>query len=468
MPPAGSRRSVTLCVRLVAAIAAPQCAVMTTTADHGSAVAAARAPVLRSLRGRSSQGGPLRSFLQSHFGPIRLAPRRRNRNLAPMSFPSSSSPPFKVLIAGGGVAALEAALALRELAGERISITLLAPEPEFVYRPMRVLEPFAYRAAQHYAVDEIAGDIGAELVKDSFKWLDPAASVVHTEGGDALRYDALLLALGARLHPAFSHGLTIDDRRLDEQLHGLIQDVEGGYVHSLAFVSPPAMSWPLPIYELALMTARRAYDMGIDMSVTIATPEAAPLAIFGPAVSDAVKRLLEKHGILTVTSAHCGVPEPGTVSIHPGGRMLHVDRVVALPQLFGPSTPGVPRGATGGFIPIDTHCRVRGLERVYAAGDATDFAIKHGGIAAQQADTAAQAIAALAGAPIEPKPFHPEIHAILLGGDKPLYLSAHVTGGDGSSSQISEEPTWSPPMKIAAKYLAPYLELRDRVARSQS
>jgi hypothetical protein len=43
-----------------------------------------------------------------------------------------------------------------------------------------------------------------------------------------------------------------------------------------------------------------------------------------------------------------------------------------------------------------------------------------------------------------------------------------VTGGHGSSSQISEEPTWSPPMKIAAKYLAPYLELRDRVARSQS
>jgi sulfide:quinone oxidoreductase len=226
------------------------------------------------------------------------------------------------------------------------------------------------------------------------------------------------------------------------------------------------MAWPLPIYELALMTARRAYDMQSDVSVTIATSEDAPLAIFGTAVSDAVRRLLDKHGVMTVTSAHCAVPEPGRVSIHPGGRMLHVDRVVALPQLSGPSTPGVPGGAQGGFIPIDTHCRVRGLERVFAAGDATDFAIKHGGIAAQQADTAAQAIAALAGAPIEPKPFHPQIHAILLGGDKPLYLSAHVTGGHGLSSQVSEEPTWSPPTKIAAKYLAPYLESRDRVARS--
>jgi sulfide:quinone oxidoreductase len=137
---------------------------------------------------------------------------------------------------------------------------------------------------------------------------------------------------------------------------------------------------------------------------------------------------------------------------------------VALPQLFGPSTPGVPSGPEGGFIPIDAHCAVPHLERVWAAGDATDFPIKHGGIASQQADTAAQAIAALAGADVEPKPFHPEIHAVLLGADKPLYLSAHVTGGHGSSSEISETPTWSPPSKIAAKYLAPYLESRDQAA----
>lgn len=379
-----------------------------------------------------------------------------------MSSSSPSSQSFHALIVGGGVAALEGALALRELAGERIAITLLAPEPEFVYRPMRVREPFAYSAAQHYALDEIARDIGAELVQDGFKWLDPARSIVHTERGEQLAYDGLLLALGARLHPAFSHALTIDDRLLDEQLHGLIQDVEDAYVHSIALVSPQPMPWPLPIYELALMTARRAYDMQNDLSITIATPEETPLAIFGAAVSDAVRRLLEEHRITIITSAHCGVPAPGRVAIHPSGRTLQVDRVVALPRLVGPSTPGVP-GAQDGFIPIDTHCQVRGLERVFAAGDATDFAIKHGGIAAQQADTAAEAIAALAGVPIEPSRFHPEIHAILLGGEKPLYLSAHVTGGHGSSSQISEQPTWSPPTKIAAKYLAPYLESRDRV-----
>jgi sulfide:quinone oxidoreductase len=329
---------------------------------------------------------------------------------------------------------------------------------------MTVREPFAYSAARRYPLDEIGREAGAEVVRDSFKWLDPDAHVVHTECGEALGYDALLLATGAIAQPRFRHALTLDDARLDEQLHGLIQDVEGGYVHKLAFIAPTPMPWPLPIYELALMTAERAYDMGVDVSITLATPEDAPLAIFGRRVSDSVGRLLSDRGILMIPSARCETPERGQVAIYPGARRLLVDRIIALPQLFGPSVPGVPVTARGGFIPIDTGCRVRGLDRVWAAGDATDFAVKHGGVASQQADTAAEAIAALAGAPVEPKPFHPTIHGVLLGGPKPLYLSAHLTGGHGSSSEISVTPTWSPSSKIAARYLAPYLESRDSAA----
>src|SRR5581483_4431512 len=142
----------------------------------------------------------------------------------------------------------------------------------------------------------------------------------------------------------------------------------------------------------------------------------------------------------------------------------HVDRVVALPELYGPSTPGVPKQDAHGFIPVDVNGQVPGLGRVYAAGDATDFPVKHGGVAAQQADVVAEAIAALAGADVTPSKFHPHINGILLGADRPLYLSAHITGGHGSSSQISETPSWAPAGKIAAKYLGPYLDLHDRAA----
>ncbi len=352
-----------------------------------------------------------------------------------MNATTSPKQTFDVLIAGGSVGALEGALALRELAGDRVRTTLLAPDSTFVNRPARVKEPFGYAVAQTWPLADLAREIGVALVQDRLKSLDAAASAVHTEQGSKLSYDALLIATGARLRPAFSHGLAIDDSRIDQQLHGLIQDVDGGYVHSVAFVAPSAMPWPLPIYELALMTARRAYEMQTEVAITIATPEDAPLAVFGDTVSVAVGRLLKENGITTLTSAHSQVPEPGLVTIHPGDRTLKVDRVVALPQLYGPSIPGVPGGPEGGFIPIDNHCRVRGLENVFAAGDATEFPIKFGGVAAQQADAAAEAIAAMAGAPVEPKPFHPVLQAILLGADKPLYLSAHVTGGHGSSSR---------------------------------
>jgi sulfide:quinone oxidoreductase len=372
---------------------------------------------------------------------------------------------FEAVIAGAGVAGLEAALALRELAGERVRVTMVSPETHFTYRPMRVREPFGYSAARQYPLGDIAQDIGAEFVHDSFKWLDAQNMVVHTAGGAAFGYDALLLAMGARPHPAFRHGVTIDDRRLDEQLHGLIQDVEMGYVGSIAFIAAGPVTWPLPIYELALMTARRAHEMQIEVAVTLVTHEDAPLALFGSAVSDAVADVLSANCVRVVTSALCRIPQAGEVSFADGRCTLHVDRIVALPQLFGPSTPGVPGDSSHGFIPIDRYCGVRGLERVFAAGDATDFPVKHGGVAAQQADTAASAIAALAGAPIAPRAFNPEIHGMLLGGEAPLYISAQISGSHGVRSRVSETPSWSPGSKIAAKYLGAYLSARGRMAQ---
>lgn len=362
------------------------------------------------------------------------------------------------------MAGIEAALALRDLGGDALAISLLTPEPEFVYRPMTVREPFAFQLANHYPVADIATDLGIDLIQDRLDALDGDRRTVHTEAGKQLPYDALLLALGARIEPRFKHAITIDDRQLDEQLHGLIQDIEAGYLSSIAFISPTPMPWPLPLYELALMTKRRAYDMNIELEVTIITPEDGPLAVFGAEASQGVAALLEQTGIRVLSSEYAEVPERGRVELHPGGGVFEADRIVALPQLVGPAAPGVPKDSPNGFIPVDERCRVRGLDRVWAAGDGTDFPVKMGGVAAEQADTAAADIVALAGVGAEPPPLAPEIHAILIGGPKPLYLSAYLTGGHGSTSRISETPSWSPKAKIAAKYLAPYLEERDSLA----
>ena len=317
-----------------------------------------------------------------------------------MTTDPAPSAPFEVLIAGGGVAALEGALALRDLAADRLTIKLISASPEFTYRPASVQEPFSFGGAERYPLEPIASDIGIELVEDTLESVDPDHAVVRTASGGEHRYDALLLALGARIRARYEHATTIDDRRLDEQLHGLVQDLEDGYVRRLAFVIPPRMAWPLPIYELALMSASRAYDMNVEVSITVLTPEDAPLAAFGSGVGEGLSGLLAENRIEVITSAYCEIPRAGQIEITPGGRRVEADRVVALPELDGPSVPGLPSDEDG-FIPIDAHCRVRGLEHEYAAGDATAFAVKLGGIAAQQADIAARAIAAAAGAAVQ-------------------------------------------------------------------
>jgi sulfide:quinone oxidoreductase len=367
---------------------------------------------------------------------------------------------LRVIVAGGGVAALETTLALAKLAPDHTDVTVIAPNADFAYRPLAVREPFAYGPASSYPLARIVEGAGATLVVGELGWVDPGTRTIHTTDDKTFEYDALMLALGAQIVPRYTHALTIDDRHLDETLHGVIQDIEGDYLHRLAFVVPDRLAWPLPLYEIALMTAARAYDTSIELDITIVTPEESPLAIFGPAATGAASELLQRAKITTITSAHAEVPSAREVLIN-GKRQLEVDRVIALPELYGPSVGGIPLGENG-FIPVDAHGRVREVEHVFAAGDATDFPVKHGGVGSQQADAAAESIAAVAGAAVTPEPFHPIIHGMLLTGGDPRYLTARITGGRGFSSEITDAPTWSPPGKVASKYLAPRIEQYDR------
>ena len=367
----------------------------------------------------------------------------------------------RVVIAGGGVAALETLLALSDLAHDRVAVTLVAPEERFSYRPMSVAEPFAKGHVRHYELSAIADEFGARLVRDAVAAVDAKAQTVRTRGGDVLPYDHLVLAVGARAAPAFQHAITFGEDPEEEALHGLLHDAEEGYADRIAFIVPDPTAWPLPLYELALMTARQAWSMGADgIEFMLITPEERPLGIFGGAASDAVASLLAAANIEFVGSAYAGV-EHGYVTVDPGGRRIDVARVVSLPTLEGREIEGVLADPTG-FIQVDAHGRVSGLDRVYAAGDGTAFPIKQGGLATQQADAVAEAIAAAAGAPIEPEPFRPVLRGILLTGGDDRYLRFGVAGGDGEAD-VATQALWWPPTKIVGRYLAPYLFSQDEL-----
>jgi sulfide:quinone oxidoreductase len=302
----------------------------------------------------------------------------------------------------------------------------------------------------------LADAAGATLAQDALVQVDVMQQQVHTASGAELSYDALLICLGATVRQRYDHVTNVDSAHMDDLLHGLVQDIEGGYVHRLAFVVPTPMSWPLPAYELALMASERAWDAQTDLTITILTPEKAPLAIFGDDVSLELGRLLAARKIEVISSAHCEVPGAKIVRILPGDRSLEVDRIVALPELRGPAIVGLPSDL-GGFIPINEFAAVRNVRRVWAAGDAADFRIKHGGVSAQMADTAAHSIAALAGASVETKKFDPTLEGVLLTGGRPRYLRGPSASGRGAPSEVLKLERGDHTPKIAAKYLAAHL-----------
>jgi sulfide:quinone oxidoreductase len=380
---------------------------------------------------------------------------------APTLAVMTDNPSLRVVVAGGGVAALETLIALRDLAGDRVDITLIAPDDAFTYRPMTVAEPFAEGRARRYELSKIADRFGARLARDTVAEVDPAAGVVRTGSGDLVSYDQLVLAVGAKARPPFRHAITFGEDPEEEALRALLHDTQEGRAHRVAFVAPGDATWTLPLYELALMTARAAWSMGGDrVWFFLVTPEERPLGIFGPAASDAVAELLEASGIEFIGSAYATVGQD-VVTIDPANRRLDVDRVVSLPALEGPRIPGVPSNPDG-FIPVDGHGRVTGLDGVYAAGDGTSFPIKQGGLATQQADAVAAAIAVVAGAPVVAEPFRPVLRGILLTGGDDRYLRHGVAGGDGEPD-VATRALWWPPSKIAGRYLAPYLFGQDEL-----
>jgi len=353
-----------------------------------------------------------------------------------------------VVIAGGGVAGLEGLLALRALAGDRVDLTLVAPDPEFTYRPLAVAEPFALGHAHHVPLSQFADEAGAELVIDATVGVDDGRGELRLRDAGSRSYDALLVAPGANAVAGVEKATTWWPGGDPEVYGGLLRDMDEGYAKRIAIVVPPGAVWPLPAYELALMTAGEARDMGHDdVTVTVVTPERRALSLFGEEAGEAVAEELANAGVELRTGA-VARREGGALVLEPAGERLEVQRVFAVPRLVGPGIEGLPVDEEG-FIVADEDGRVEGAERTWAAGDAVVSPLKFGGLATHQARRAAASIARAAGVENVPDPGEPVIHGRLLTGRGTRRLRGR---GDAKGA-----PLWWPQGKIAGEYLPRWL-----------
>ena len=367
-----------------------------------------------------------------------------------------------VLVAGGGVAALEAMVALRKLAGELVDVELVSPDADFFYRPLAVAEPFGLGEALRFDLASLARGCGARHSLGTLVAVRADERRIWTSRNASYAYDVLIIAVGTRPREAVPGALTFRGQADVRLVTGLLSDLDRGLVRKVAFALPGGVTWPLPLYELALLTSDHLARQGNSAAtLTIVTPEAAPLALLGTEASDAVADLLRERGIGLVTETYPERFGDGELQIVPDAR-IEADAVVSLPRLRGVQLAGVPQDEDC-FIPVDSFGCVVELEDVYAAGDITTFPVKQGGLAAQQADVVAEAIAAEAGADLAPEPFEPVLRALVLS-SSPLFLRTELAGGHGNVSRADTEALWWPGSKIAARYLSPYLAERAGLA----
>ncbi len=368
-----------------------------------------------------------------------------------------------VLIAGGGVAALEAVLALEAVAGARVRMELLTPADEFVFRPLLVGEPFDRTEARHVPLRDLLAGRPVRHVQDGLAAVDAAAHRVRTTSGAERDYDALLIACGARTAESVPGAMTFDGPSAVSDYRKLLADLDSARVQRVVFALAPGAGWPIPLYELALLTAAHLSERSsFAAQLEIVTPEPTPLAAFGARAGRHVAELLARSDIAVRTSAVPRAATDGALMLADGGS-VPADRVVALPRSVGLRIPGLPADADG-FVPVDEHGRVNGLEHVYAAGDVTAWPHKQGGLASQQADAAAEAIAAWAGAPLQPAPFRPVLRGLLLTADRPMFLRAEDVGSPDETSTASTSPLWWPAGKIAGRHLTTYLQTHGGIA----
>jgi sulfide:quinone oxidoreductase len=357
--------------------------------------------------------------------------------------------PWRVVVAGGGVAGIETLLGLRTLGEGSLRLTLVTPDLRFVLRPHAVAEPFGGPPSPSLPYADIAREQGVRFVRDRVQTVRAGDRVLELESSGELPYDALVLAVGAQARAFHPAALSFDGPDAVPAVRDLVGDLTHGRAESVALVVPTGVSWALPMYELALMLRGRARRRRI----LLVSSEPAPLAVFGPEPSGAVAEMLTRAVVEVHVGADPTVSEDGrAIGLSADGPWLFADRIVAPPLLHGPRLPGVPHDRRG-FIPVDEHGRVPGLDRVYAAGDGTDVAIKQGGLAAQQADAAIRHLTAQAGGLLPPDPFRPVLRGRLMTGQVDRYLRHDPASGDA----VLDEPLWEPAAKVVGHHLAPWL-----------
>ena len=358
---------------------------------------------------------------------------------------------FRVVVYGGDLAALETALTLRRLGRERCRVMLMSPIRDLPVRTDAAGTPPAAGRPARFDLGALAEERGLEFRSDAIVAVDPEAREARAIGGARVRYDALVVAFGARPRSAIPGATTCWGAGDAGALEGLLDELRVGSAREVVFAVARGIRWTLPTYELALTVARQARHEGLgEVRIAIVTYEARAVELLGPEAGAAVGSRLDEAEIDLVTGS-APVSFAGDMLTLVSGAAIPADTVLALPVVEGPRIGGLPRDADG-FLPVDAFGRVQGAPRIWAAGDVTSFPVRQAGIAAQQAHVVATSIAAEAGIEVDSEPFRPVVQG-LLRSPGTVASGGRANGNHTGGSTL----LWWPPEQLAGEHLSAHI-----------
>jgi sulfide:quinone oxidoreductase len=292
-----------------------------------------------------------------------------------------------ILILGGGSGGLATAGRLKELLGDKIRITVLDKQKNFVlgFSLLRVMTGEKTEQEVTVTKDKVSQK-GIKFVNTEVSEIDVKNGIVRTDQGE-FGYDYLVIALGAELAPekvpgfesAF-HMYTLEDAK---RLRDAISSFRGGSIR-LVVSSTPFRCPPAP-YEAAMLIDDYLRSKGLrdKTDIQIFTPEPLPMPIAGPEVGNQVVSMLNDKGIgfhsnIKVSTID-GISKE--VVFEDGSREKY-DLLIAIPPHTSPSvireSSGDLADAASGWIPVDPRNMQTKHDRVYAIGDVAAIKLPSG------------------------------------------------------------------------------------------
>ena len=300
----------------------------------------------------------------------------------------------KVLVLGGGSGGLATAGRLKELLGNKISVTVIDKQRSFVlgFSLLRIMT--GEKSEQEVTVPkEKVSQKGIKFINTEVNRIDVNNGIVTTGQGE-FEYNYLVVALGAELAPekvpgfesAF-HMYTLEDAK---KLRDALSSFRGGSIR-LIISSTPFKCPPAP-YEAAMLIDDYLRSKGLrDKSdIQIFTPEPQPMPIAGPEVGDTVISMLNEKGIGFHNNAKVSSIDGSSKQIvFENGTREKYDLLIAIPPHTSPKVVKESdlADAASGWIPIDSKNMQTRHDRVYAIGDVAAVKLPSSGMMLPKAAT---------------------------------------------------------------------------------